>query len=468
MKELYDVGIIGGGPGGYVAAIRAAQLGLKTALVEKRTTLGGTCLNVGCIPSKALLTSTGHFSFLNNQAIEHGITFEKPVLDLQAMMVRKEQVVKKLTGGIAELMNHNGVDLFFGEGFIQKKGEIIVHRENQENSILQAASIILATGSQPVELPFLPFTSETIIDSTGALELTKIPGSMAVIGSGPIGLELGSVWSRCGAKVDVVEILPEILPGWDKQISATLKKALTRQGLAFHLSTTITGYHIDQKGIVLEGKDSQGGAVEISAEKVLVAAGRKPYCPTPIIENLKLRRDQGGRILVDDNFRTSADSVFAIGDLIRGPMLAHKAEEEGFAVAELIAGKAGYVNYDAVPGVVYTSPEAAAVGKTEEELKEEKTPYRKGIFRFSANGRALAAGETEGFVKVLAHKETDRLLGVHIVGEMASVLIAEAAVAFEFGGSAEDLGRTIHAHPTFSEAVKEASLSAYDKGIHSI
>jgi dihydrolipoamide dehydrogenase len=468
MTEFYDVGIIGGGPGGYVAAIRAAQLGLKTALVEKRNTLGGTCLNVGCIPSKALLTSTEHLYFLKHRAKEHGITSGKPVLDLKVMMDRKQQAVEKLTGGIAELMKHNKVDLFFGEGFIQKKGEIIVHRESQENFTIKTASIILATGSRPVEIPFLPFTNNAIIDSTGALELTKFPASMAVVGSGPIGLELGTVWSRCDVKVDVVEIMPEILPGWDKQLSETLKKVLIRQGITFHLSTTISGYRNDQNGIVLEGQDSSGGVVEIPAEKVLVAAGRKPYCPTPIIENLNLEQDQAGRIKVDGGFRTSADSVYAVGDLIQGPMLAHKAEEEGAAVAELIAGKAGHVNYDVIPGVVYTSPEAAAVGKTEEQLKDKGIPYNRGVFRFGANGKAVAAGETDGFVKILAHKETDRLLGVHIIGKEASSLIAEAVTALEFGGSAEDMGRTVHAHPTLSEAMKEAALSAYDRGLHSI
>ena len=466
QQKTFDIGIIGGGPGGYVAAIKAAQLGMRVALVDRRTSLGGTCLNVGCIPSKALLSSSEHYFFIKHHGTEHGIQCSDISLNLETMMKRKTRVVEKLNQGVAQLMKHNKVEVFTGEGFIEKKGCIIVHREEEKNVSFNTDRIVLATGSVPAELPMLSFDGEQIIDSTDALSLTSIPEKLIVIGGGPIGLELGSVWSRLGAEVHVIEIMPDILPGWDRQICRGLRKSLSRQGLSFLLETNVTSVHKAPDGVTLEttGKDGKRSTIEGSV--VLVAAGRKPYCPTPIIESLQLERNSRGSLSVNSRFMTSVDQVYALGDLIPGPMLAHKAEEEGVALAEQLRGKAGRVNYDAVPGVVYTAPEAAAVGKSEEQLEEEGVPYNRGTFSYRANGRALAAGTAEGFVKVLAHKKTDRILGVHILGEGASVMISEAVTVIEFGGSAEDIGRTVHAHPTLPEMIKEAALGAYEKSIH--
>ncbi|MFP4377213.1 MAG: dihydrolipoyl dehydrogenase [Spirochaetales bacterium] len=467
-QKQFDVAVIGAGPGGYVAALRAAQLGLSTAIVEKRESLGGTCLNIGCIPSKALLDSSELFARIRDEATEHGISVGTPKLDLQMMLERKDAVVKKLTGGVKQLVKGRKITHIEGIGSLKSSTEIVVESNDGRKQTVRAQHIILASGSVPIELPFLPFDGETVVSSTEALEFDSVPKEMVVVGAGAIGLELGSVWSRLGSHVTVVEIMQDVLPGWDGQVSKTMKRELGKQGIEFLLGHKVTGLTgKGKKKITVE--DPEGKKLELPADKVLVAVGRRPYYDGLGIEELGVElHEKSKRIEVDEQFKTSLDGVYAIGDLIHGPMLAHKAEDEGVAVAEIIAGKPGHVNYEAVPGVVYTWPEAACVGKSEEQLKEAGIPYAKGAFGFAANGRALALNSTGGFVKILAHKETDRLLGAHIVGPWASDLISELVTVLEFGGSAEDVARIVHAHPTLPEAVKEAAMAVDKRSIHSL
>lgn len=476
--STYDLIVIGGGPGGYVGAIRAAQLGLKVALVDKRATLGGTCLNVGCIPSKALLDSSEFYAKAETEAAAHGVEFEKLSLNLDAMHRRKDGVVKKLTGGVASLMKSNKIDVFHGIGWVRDRQNVEVLPPETESGTesgavaagkstqsLSGTTLLLATGSVPVELPFLPFDGKTVVDSTGALEFEQVPEQLIVVGGGVIGLELGSVWARLGAKVTVVEVLPTIMTGWDAQVAKTMKRELGKQGIEFKLETKVTGVTVKRGKATLSATDKSGTELEFTADKVLVAVGRRPYVEGANLEALSLEMD-GPRIKVNDHFATSREGVYAIGDIVHGPMLAHKAEDEGMAAAERIAGKPGHVNYDTIPNVIYTWPEAASVGRTEEQLKDEGLQYRSGTFPFAANGRALAMDATGGFVKILADAETDQVLGAHIVGPWASDLLAEIVSVMEFGGSAEDIARTVHSHPTLTEVVKEAALGVDGRMIH--
>ena len=469
MSDRFDIGIIGAGPGGYAAAIRGAQLGMKVALIEKEPRLGGTCLNVGCIPSKTLLDSSGLYGRLKGGSAAPGITVGQLELDLPALLTRKDEVVGKLADGLDGLMKKNGITVIRGTGAIEGPGKIHVSggeglADGSKERLIDVGSIVLATGSVPAELPFLPFDGKMVVSSTEALAFEKVPKELLVVGAGVIGLELGSVWSRLGAKVTVIEITDTILPGWDLQSSRMLKRLLTDQGIEFHLSTRVTGFEKKKTGIVLKAEDKNGEAVSFGADKVLVAVGRRPY-HSQELQSLGIELD-GYNVAVDRRFQSSIPGIYAIGDLIAGPMLAHKAEEEGMACAELIAGKAGHVDYAIIPNVVYTQPEAASVGSSEEELKSAGRPYAKGSFPFRANARALASGETEGFVKILADSETDAILGAHILGPHASALIAEIVAVMAFGGSAEDIGRTVHAHPTLPEAIKEAALAAGEGAIH--
>jgi dihydrolipoamide dehydrogenase len=476
--STYDLIVIGGGPGGYVGAIRAAQLGLKVALVDKRKALGGTCLNVGCIPSKALLDSSEFFAKARDEAATHGLEFEKLSLNLKAMHSRKDGVVKKLTGGVASLMKSNKIDVYHGIGWVRNKTTVEVLPPDTESGTegdavaagkstdsLSGTTLLLATGSVPVELPFLPFDGKTVVDSTGALAFESVPKHLVVVGGGVIGLELGSVWARLGAKVTVVEVLPTIMTGWDSQVAKTMKRELGKQGIEFKLETKVTGVSVKGGSATLSATDKSGSELELTADKVLVAVGRRPYVEGSNIESLNLEMD-GPRISVDERFRTSVDGVYAIGDIVHGPMLAHKAEDEGIAAAERIVGKPGHVNYDTIPNVIYTWPEAASVGKTEDELKEAGVQYRSGSFPFAVNGRAMAMDATGGFVKILADADTDQVLGAHIVGPWASDVLAEIVSVMEFGGSAEDIARTVHSHPTLTEVVKEAALAVDGRMIH--
>jgi dihydrolipoamide dehydrogenase len=467
LSEKFDIAIIGAGPGGYVAAIRAAQLGKKVALIEKDKRLGGTCLNIGCIPSKALLDSSEMYWKVLNDVEDSGITIPEVQLNLARMMNRKAEVVSQLTGGVEVLMKKNGITLFSGEGRVAKPGEVTVSpSDGGEEQIISASAIVLAGGSVPVELPFLPFDEKKIVSSTEALAFEKVPKRLLIVGAGAIGLELGSVWARLGTQVTVVEIMDTILPGWDLQVARTLKRSLAAIGIEFLLSTKVTSCEVKKSTAVLHAEDKDGAAIELTVEKVLVAVGRKPAV-SGVSESLNLAMD-GARVKVDSEFKTNIPGLYAIGDLIHGPMLAHKAEEDGVACVETMAGKAGHVNYDTVPGVVYTWPEAASVGSTEEQLKQAGTHYEKGSFPFRANGRAIASGDTEGFVKILVDPDGDRILGAHILGPHASSLIAEIVTVMELGGSAEDIGRTVHAHPTLAEAVKEAALATGTGAIHSV
>lgn len=455
----FDVVVIGAGPGGYVGAIRAAQLGLKTAIIEKDKTYGGTCLNVGCIPSKALLESSEHYSAAKHDLAGHGVKIPKVELDLPTMMGRKEKIVKDLTGGLTFLFKKNKIEAFKGLGVIKAPGVIEVQTEDGVKT-LKAKNIIVATGSAPVELPFLKYDEKKIVSSTGALSLSEVPKHMIVVGGGVIGLELGSVWLRLGAKVTVIEFADKICGMMDHQIVAQLHKSLAKQGMEFLLSTKVTASKTLKEGVEVEFESLKDGAKnKMTADVVLVSTGRRPYTSGLGLENVGIELDKAGRIPVDSHYQTSVPGLFAIGDVIIGPMLAHKAEEEGVAVAELIAGQAGHVNYFTVPSVIYTWPEVASVGFTEEQLKQDNVAYNAGSFPFIANGRAKALGFTDGLVKVLASKESDKILGVHIVGPRASELIHEAVVTMEFGGSSEDLARSFHAHPTLNEVVREAALA---------
>ncbi len=464
MPDRYDVVIIGAGPGGYVAAIRAAQLGLKTACVESRDSLGGTCLNIGCIPSKALLQSSEKFADAGHALAEHGIRVGDLSLDLGAMMARKDKVVTTLTRGVEFLFRKNKVDWLKGKARVLAPQRVAVAGTDSIALELEATSIIIATGSESTPLPGVEIDERRIVSSTGALSLDRVPGRLAVIGGGYIGLELGSVWARLGAKVTVVELLDHIVPNMDRELGAALQRALTRLGLQFKLGTKLAGIREANEGLTL---DLEGAEREsLAADVVLVSIGRRPNTEGLGLEAVGVARDPQGRVIVDDGFATNIPGIYAIGDVIRGPMLAHKSEEEGIAVIERLAGQKTRVDYDAVPAVIYTWPEVASVGKTEEELKAASVSYRTGNFPFTANPRARTNGYTEGFVKILADSGTDRVLGVHIIGPDAGTLIAEATLAKEFGASAEDIARTCHAHPTLSEAVKEAALAVDGRAIH--
>ncbi len=453
QEQKHEVVVIGSGPGGYIAAIRCAQLGLDTAIIEKESALGGTCLRVGCIPSKALLESSERYHEAAEGLGNHGIKYDGVQLDLPAMLSRKDDVVGALTKGVAGLMKKNKITVYNGHGHLDGPGRVMV--EGGDPAQLTVNHIIIATGSVPAPLPGVETGGDRIGSSTEALSYPEVPDHLVVIGAGYIGLELGSVWKRLGAKVTVLEYLDRILPGMDSEIAKDALKVFKKQGLEFQLGCKVTGARAEGDGCIVEIE----GGEPIHCGRVLLAIGRKPNTENLGLDTVGIVPDKRGRIAVDDHFRTSVDGIYAIGDVIRGPMLAHKAEHEGVAVAEIIKTGQGHVNYDAIPGVVYTHPEIANVGKTEDELKEIGVPYRKGTFPFMANGRAKALGETEGKVKILAHAETDRVLGVHIIGPRAGDLIAECGAAIEFGASSEDIARTCHAHPTLAEVIKEAALA---------
>lgn len=466
MTERYDVLVIGAGPGGYVAAIRAAQLGMSAACIEKRATLGGTCLNIGCIPSKALLDSSELYAQAQTHLDKHGIHAGPIRLDLPAMLARKDRVVKSLTDGVAFLFKKNKITSYAGSGRLMGEGKVAVTRGNAEEIILEAKHIILATGSEPATLPSLPLDGSAIVTSTEALAFERVPQSLIVVGGGYIGLELGSVWARLGAKVTVLEFLPRILPLSDGEIVELLYRSLRKQGLSFQLNTKVIGAGA-QGGIVKVDAQHEGKDVRLHGDKVLVAIGRRPFTKGLGLKEVGVQTDErSGRVLVDENFQTNVKGIFAIGDLIEGPMLAHKAEDDGIACVERLAGMKTHVNYDTVPSVVYTWPEVASVGWTEEQIKTKGIDYRVGKFPFTANPRARCMDETEGLVKILADARTDRVLGVHIFGPRASDLIAECATVMEFAGSAEDIARICHAHPTLSEAVREAALAVGRRAIH--
>jgi dihydrolipoamide dehydrogenase len=462
----YDLIVIGTGPGGYVCAIRAAQLGMKVAVVEKRATHGGTCLNVGCIPSKALLHASELYEEAGHGFAGMGIGVE-PKLDLARMLGFKDEGVKGNVDGVAYLLKKNKIDAFHGTGRIEAAGKVTVTGDDGQSQALETKNIVIATGSDIARLPNIEIDEKTIVSSTGALELEKVPGKMLVIGAGVIGLELGSVWRRLGADVHVVEFLDRILPGMDDEVAKQFQRILTKQGMAFQLGSKVTGACKDASGVTVTIEPAAGGeAEERFVDVVLVCIGRVPCTEGLGLDGAGVKVDERGRVDVDDHFATNVAGIYAIGDVVRGPMLAHKAEDEGIAVAEILAGQAGHVNYNVIPNVIYTAPEVASVGKTEEELKEAGIAYKAGKFPFTANGRAKVNRTTDGFVKVLADAETDRILGVHMIGPHVGELIAEAAVIMEFGGSAEDLARTCHAHPTLTEAVKEAALAVDKRAIH--
>jgi dihydrolipoamide dehydrogenase len=462
MSDPFDLIIIGSGPGGYVCAIRAAQLGLKVACVEKRATLGGTCLNIGCIPSKALLHSSEDFEQAGHKFAEHGILIESVKLDLARMQARKDEVVNANVKGVEFLFRKNKVSWLKGTGRIVAAGQVDV-----DGTIHETKNIVIATGSESTPLRGVDVDEKRIVTSTGALELGAVPGHLVVIGAGVIGLELGSVWRRLGARVTVIEFLDRILPGMDSEVATAARRILTKQGMTFRLSAKVTGATTNDNGVTLTVEPAKGGAAEqIEADVVLLSIGRRPYVEGLGLEAVSVALDERGRIRTDDHYATNVPGIYAIGDAISGPMLAHKAEDEGVAIAERLAGKAGHVNYGVIPAVVYTWPEIASVGQTEEELKAAGIAYNVGKFPFTANARARAMGETDGFVKLLADKTTDRLLGAHIIGPDAGTLIAELAIAMEFGASAEDVARTCHAHPSLNEAVKEAALAADGRALH--
>ncbi len=455
----YQLVVIGSGPGGYVAAIRAAQLGLKVAIVEKDATLGGTCLNVGCIPSKALLASTEHLHFARERFAAHGIIARDIGVDLGAMMKRKLEVVGKLVGGVGYLMKKHKIEVVKGFGKLADANTVEVAAEGAAPRQLKTQNILIATGSVPIELPFLKYDRQRVINSDQAIALEQVPKSMLVIGAGAIGLELGSVWRRLGAEVTVIEFLPRIAAvGFDAETSKVLQRSLEKLGIKFELNTKIESAQVNAKGVELKGSNA-AGPVSYQADIVLVAVGRKPFTTGLELEKAGVKLTDRGRVAVNEHGQTSVPNIWAIGDVTDGPMLAHKAHEEAVAVAENMAGKPGHVNYQIIPGVIYTAPEAASVGLTEEEAKAKKLEVSVGKFSFTANGRAIAADSTEGFVKIIADAKTDRVLGAHIVASNASELIAETVLLMEFSGSAEDLARTIHAHPTMAEAVKEAALA---------
>jgi dihydrolipoamide dehydrogenase len=463
----FDLVVIGAGPGGYVCAIRAAQLGMKVACVEKRETLGGTCLNVGCIPSKALLQASEKFEEASHGLGAFGVKVGKVELDLKAMMAHKDKTVKSNTDGIAYLFKKNKVEWIKGAAKVTGAGKLSVTLNAGGTQDLTAKNIVIATGSDVVSLPSLPIDEKRIVSSTGAIALSEVPKTMVLVGGGVIGLEMGSVWQRLGAKVTVVEFLDRIMPGMDGEVSKQMQRILQKQGMAFELSTKVTGAKVTAKGVTLTVEPAAGGeAKTIETDIVLVAVGRRPYTDALGLKEAGVALDEKGRVAIDAHFQTNVPGIYAIGDVVVGPMLAHKAEDEGMAVAEIIAGQHGHVNYDAIPSVVYTWPECASVGKTEEQLKAENVAYKVGKFPFTANARARAQNNTDGFVKILADATTDRVLGVHMVGPSVGELIGELTLAIEFGGSAEDIARTCHAHPTLTEAVREAALAVDGRPIH--
>jgi|TARA_Y100001970_G_scaffold292004_1_gene431475 dihydrolipoamide dehydrogenase len=466
MTEKFEAIVIGGGPGGYVCAIRLAQLGIKTACIESRGTLGGTCLNIGCIPSKSLLNLSENFLKAKSFS-KLGIEIGEVKLNLQKMMQNKDKAVTILTKGVEFLFKKNKVTYFKGIGKLKSNSEVSIIDKDNKETVVKSDKIIISTGSEPLSLPNLNFDEEKIISSTGALSLKKVPKKMIVIGGGYIGLEMGSVWSRLGSEVHVIEFLDHITPGMDKEISNEFMKILKKQGMIFHLGTKVETIKKNNNSVEINTKDVSGKKQKFESDVVLVSIGRKPYTKNLNLDKVGINLDEKNRIKVNKNFETNIKNIFAIGDVIEGPMLAHKAEEEGIAVAELISGQSGHVNYDVIPGVIYTTPEVAYVGKTEEQLKSLGLNYKTGKFPFMANSRAKAIDEPEGFVKILADEKTDKVLGVHLIGPHAGELIAEMALAMEFGASSEDIARTCHAHPTFSEAVKEAALSVDKRQIHS-
>jgi dihydrolipoyl dehydrogenase len=455
----FDLIIVGGGPAGYTAAIRAAQLDLNTAIIDKREVLGGTCLNIGCIPSKALLLSSDHYHFAQHQAARHGLKFENVSFDLAQMMNRKQDVVRQLTQGLEFLMKKNKITRLFGVGQVVAPGKVVLTKKDGSQEELQGKHVVLASGSVPAELPNIVMDRQTIVTSDEALSFDQVPNELVVVGAGAIGLELGSVWARLGSKVTFVEFLPRIAAFFDPDVTQTLQKALEADGLVFHLETTVTSVTFANGKATVEALVKAKDKLQFSADKVLVAVGRKPYFDGAVAKDLGLKLTERSRVAVDERYRTNIPELYAIGDVIEGPMLAHKGEDEGVACVERIAGKAGHVNYDAIPNVVYTNPEVAGVGLTEDLAKQKGIPVKVGKFPFVANGRALANDQSLGFAKILADPKTDRLLGAQIIGFGASELIPEAVSVLEFGGSAEDIGKTVHAHPTMSEAVKEAALA---------
>ena len=463
-NSTYDVIIVGSGPGGYVAAVHAAQLGLKTACIEKAPRLGGVCLNVGCIPSKALLDSSEYLHLAKNQFADHGIKTGRISLDLAAMMARKEKVVQDLTANVRRLLEGNKVTIIQGTARLSAADQVTVESETdtsekKQSETISAKAIVLATGSESIPLKDIPFDGQQIISSTGALKLDAVPRHLGIVGGGYIGLELGSVWLRLGAKVSVFEMLPKIASGVDGQVGRKLQRVLKRQGLKFHMNSKVTRAKKMAKNIKVE-LEAKGKKETVTCDKLLVSVGRRPLTGGLGLKDIGVETDpQTGCVKVDHAYRTNIPSIYAIGDLIPGPMLAHKASAEGIAVAEIIAGHPGEVNYDAIPSIIYTWPEVASVGLTEEQVKEREIPYRSGTYPFTGVGRARCLGETEGFVKVLAHEKTDRILGVHIIGPRAADMIAEGVLAVEFGGSSEDIARTVHGHPTFSEALMEAAMA---------
>ena len=466
MPDKFQAVVIGGGPGGYVCAIRLAQLGLKTACVESRGSLGGTCLNVGCIPSKSLLNLSEEFHKVKNLS-NKGIEVGEVKLNLDKMMKSKDKAVTVLTKGVEFLLKKNKVTYYKGVGSFKSKNEISIIDTDNNETLIFSEKVIIATGSVPVALPGISFDEKIIVSSTGVLKLDKVPKKLMVVGGGYIGLEMGSVWSRLGSEVHVVEFLDHITPGMDKEISDEFMKILKKQGIKFHMQHKVEKITKKNSSAIVLTLDKDGNRKDFDCDVVLVSVGRKPNTEGLNLEKIGLNLDDKNRIQTDKNFKTNLENIYAIGDVITGPMLAHKAEDEGIAVAENIAGQSGHVNYDTIPGVIYTTPEVASIGKTEEQLKESNIKYKIGKFSFMANSRAKAIDDTEGFVKILADEKTDKVLGAHLIGPHAGELIAEIGVAMEFGASSEDIARTCHAHPTFSEAVKEAALSVDKRAIHS-
>ena len=466
MTDKFQAVVIGGGPGGYVCAIRLAQLGLKTACIESRGSLGGTCLNVGCIPSKSLLNLSEEFH--NAQSLSNkGIEIGEIKLNLSKMMKNKDKAVTILTKGVEFLLKKNKVTYFKGTGSFKSKNDIVIKDNNSKETIIQTENTIIETGSVPVSLPGIEIDEKVIVSSTVALKLEQVPKKMVVVGGGYIGLEMGSVWSRLGSEVHVVEFLDHITPGMDKEISSEFMKILKKQGINFHMQHKVEKIKKNNNNAIVSTLNENGTKKDFECDVVLISVGRKPNTEGLNLQKIGVELDEKKRVKTDKNFKTNQNNIYAIGDVISGPMLAHKAEDEGIAVAENIAGQSGHVNYDTIPGVIYTSPEVASIGKTEEQLKELKINYKIGKFSFMANSRAKAIDDTEGFVKILADEKTDQVLGAHLIGPHAGELIAEIGIAMEFGASSEDIARTCHAHPTFSEAVKEAALSVEKRAIHS-
>ena len=466
MLDKFQVVVIGGGPGGYVCSIRLAQLGYKTACIDSRSTLGGTCLNVGCIPSKSLLNLSEKFHSTKKFS-EQGIEIDSVKLNLEKMMKNKERSVLTLTKGVEFLLKKNKVTYLNGHASFKSDTKILVKDNSNKEKIIETERTVISTGSEPASLPKVNFDEQKILSSTGALSLKSVPKKMVIIGGGYIGLEMGSIWSRLGSEVYVVEFLDHITPGMDREISKEFLKILQKQGIKFYLESKVENVIKTSKGITVKFSNKEGKKIDIECDVTLVAVGRKPNTEKLNLEKIGIDLDKNKRIKVDKKYQTNVKNIFAIGDVIEGPMLAHKAEDEGIAVAEIIDGQAGHVNYDIIPGVVYTSPELATVGKTEEQLKKEQINYKIGKFSLMANSRAKTINETDGFVKILADSQTDRVLGAHMIGSNAGELIAEMALAMEFGASSEDIARTCHAHPTFSEALKESALAVDKRAIHS-